>query len=157
MRATSGSSMLMYGSTWLSTPHAPYAWSCPTMMPCKEQYRKAACGKEQPTRLPIQLVQVQPGQVMRVPLSPWSPNLNAYAECWARAVQKETLSQLILFEEHSLRHALMEYTTHYHQERPHQGMGNIVLMPASSPKHDESMRCRERLGGLLQYYYREAA
>jgi hypothetical protein len=25
------------------------------------------------------------------------------------------------------------------------------LMPASSPKHDASIRCRERLGGLLQY------
>ncbi len=45
----------------------------------------------------------------------------------------------------------MEYMTHYHQERPHQGMGHIVLMPASNPKHDTSRRYREPLGGLLQY------
>jgi len=62
-----------------------------------------------------------------------------------------TLSQLILSAEHFLGHALIEYMTRSHQERPHQGMGNIVLMPANSPKHDASMRYREPLGGLLQY------
>jgi putative transposase len=55
--------------------------------------------------------------VMRVPLPPRSPNLNAYAERWVRSVKEECLSRLILFGEASLRHALQEYVEHYHAER----------------------------------------
>ncbi len=41
---------------------------------------------------------------------------------------------------------------------PHQGKGNVILFPASSPSGsgDAPIQCRERLGGLLKYYYREA-
>jgi Integrase core domain/Homeodomain-like domain len=67
--------------------------------------------------------------VIRVPLPPRSPNLNAYAERWVRSVQDEVLSRLILFGEPALRHALTEYITHFHQERPHQAKGNVVLSP----------------------------
>jgi transposase InsO family protein len=97
--------------------------------------------------------------VQRVPLPPRSPNLNAYAERWVRSVQEEALSRLILFGEHSLRHALTQYNAHYHTERPHQGLGNVVLLPAvsHSQRRDGPVRCQERLGGLLNYYYREAA
>jgi transposase InsO family protein len=97
--------------------------------------------------------------VTRVPLPPRSPNLNAYAERWVRSVKDEVLSRLILFGERSLYHALTPYTAHYHTERPHQGKGNVILMPASreSPASQGPLRCRERLGGLLKYYYREAA
>src|SRR4029450_7499872 len=51
--------------------------------------------------------------VMRVPLPPRSPNLNAYAERWVRSVKAGCLSQLILFGEKALWHALREYSTHY--------------------------------------------
>jgi hypothetical protein len=52
-----------------------------------------------------------------------------------------------------------EYATYYHQERNHQGKGNGLLMPLSSEGHSEGQlrRARERLGGLLKYYSREAA
>jgi putative transposase len=97
--------------------------------------------------------------VRRVMLPPRSPNLNAYAERWVRSVREACLSRLILFGERSLRHALSEYGSHYHQERPHQGKGNVVLMPA--PDHhqlrDGPILRHERLGGLLKYYDREAA
>jgi transposase InsO family protein len=94
-----------------------------------------------------------------VPLPPRSPNLNAYAERWVRSVKDEVLSRLLLFGERALRYALKEYVTHYHQERPHQGMGNVILMPAPRPltARQNSIRCHERLGGLLKYYDREAA
>ena len=97
--------------------------------------------------------------VQRVPLPPRSPNLNAYAERWVRSVKEEALSRLLLFGERSLWHALSAYSIHYHQERPHQGKGNVVLLPA--PEHvrhcGKPIRCREKLGGLLKYYDREAA
>jgi transposase InsO family protein len=97
--------------------------------------------------------------VQRVSLPPRSPDLNAYAERWVRSVKEEALSRLILFGERSLRYALSEYVSHYHQERPHQGKGNVVLMPAADHRQqrDGPIHCHERLGGLLKCYYREAA
>jgi transposase InsO family protein len=95
----------------------------------------------------------------RVPLPPRSPNLNAYAERWVRSIKEETLSRLILCGEHALWHALKQYDAHYHQERPHQGKGNVILFPGPgrSRKGESPIQCRERLGGLLKYYCREAA
>jgi putative transposase len=97
--------------------------------------------------------------VRRLVLPPRSPNLNAYAERWVRSVKEECLARLILFGERSLRHALSEYGSHYHQKRPHQGKDNVVLMPAANDRQqrDSPIQCRERLGGLLKYYHREAA
>jgi hypothetical protein len=47
----------------------------------------------------------------------------------------------------------------YHQERPHQGKGNIVLMPRlqAMGKYAGTLQGRERLGGLLKYYECDAA
>ena len=97
--------------------------------------------------------------VMRVMLPLQSPNLNAYAEPWVRSVKEEALSQLILFGERALWHTLNAYVTHYHQERPHQSKDNVILMPHMPPpqRRNRSIQCRERLGGLLKYYYGEAA
>ena len=84
--------------------------------------------------------------VERVVLPPQSPNLNAYAERWVRSVKEECLSRVILFGEDSLRHVLNEYVDHYHQERNHQGKGNVLLFPRSSPvgEHEGTI---QRLSG----------
>jgi putative transposase len=97
--------------------------------------------------------------VTRVPLPPQSPNLNAYAERWVRSVKEECLARMILFGEAALCRALHEYMEHYHHERNHQGKGNVLLLPSVSRdmEHEGPLRCRERLGGLLKYYEREAA
>jgi transposase InsO family protein len=92
-------------------------------------------------------------------LSPRSPNLNAYAERLVQSIKEECLNRLIFFGEASLRRALSEYLTHYHQERNHQGMNNRLL---NSAANDDSYRTsavskRARLGGILNYYHREAA
>jgi len=43
-------------------------------------------------------------------------------------------------------------------ERPHQGKGNVILSPSGQAKSPEgAIECRERLGGLLKYYHRQAA
>src|SRR5262245_42449317 len=46
-----------------------------------------------------------------------------------------------------------------HIKRPHQGKGNVVLMPVPDhgTKDGSPLQCRERLGGLLKYYTCEAA
>lgn len=84
--------------------------------------------------------------------------MNAYAERWVRSVKEECLSKVILFGERSLRRALKNYVDHYHAERNHQGKGNVLLLPRVNDRQREGpVRCRERLGGLLRYYHREAA
>jgi hypothetical protein len=81
-------------------------------------------------------------------------------ERWNRSVKEECLSKLILFGEASLQHVLSNYAQHYHAERNHQGKGNVILFPAAADRIGESsgeIRTRQRLGGLLKVYYREAA
>jgi putative transposase len=98
------------------------------------------------------------GQVEPLMLPACSPNLNAYAERWVRSVKDECLSKVILFGERSLRRALNEYVDHYHAERNHQGKGNVLLFPRDrNVRPGRPLQCRERLGGLLRYYHREAA
>jgi transposase InsO family protein len=93
-----------------------------------------------------------------VRLPPRSPNLNAYAERFVRSIKDECLSRVIFFGERSLRKATREFAAHYHTERNHQGLGNR-LIEADGP--DDSaiggVRCRERLGGMLRFYFRPAA
>jgi len=93
---------------------------------------------------------------LRLPLR--SPNLNAFSERWVRSVKSECLSKLILFGESSLRRALTNFCEHYHAERPHQGKGNVLLFPTQGQLQisDGRVLCKERLGGLLRYYYRAA-
>jgi putative transposase len=97
----------------------------------------------------------------RVPLPPRSPHLNASAARWVRSVKEEALTRLILCGECSLRQVLKASVTHGHHERPHPGKGNGVLMPApcSQPQQGRQgpRQCRERRGGLLTFYDREAA
>jgi transposase InsO family protein len=101
---------------------------------------------------------VRSSQVEPLKLPARSPNLNAYAERWVRSVKEECLSKLILFGEASLRRALREYVAHHHTERNHQGKDNLLLFPAATKAMNRgSVGCKERLGGLLKYYHREAA
>ena len=101
---------------------------------------------------------IESGLVKTLPLPARSPNLNAYAERWVRSVKEECLSRLMLFSEASLKRALAEFVTHYHAERNHQGKGNVLLFPVSiDTPHVGAVQCRDRLGGLLRYYRRQAA
>ena len=98
--------------------------------------------------------------IQSIKLPPRSPNLNAYCERWIRSVKTELLSKMILFGERSLRHCLENYVAHFHAERNHQGKDNVILFPEPEDHLGESIgpiQTRERLGGLLKFYYREAA
>jgi transposase InsO family protein len=56
-----------------------------------------------------------------------------------------------------LRKAVRKFVHHYHEERPHQGLDNELIAPTTTVMGTGQMNCRERLGGLLKFYYREAA
>jgi hypothetical protein len=65
---------------------------------------------------------------------------------------------MIFFGEDSLHTAINEFMAYYHHERNHQGLGNSLIDPQDKVgTADGSVECRERLGGLLRYYYRQAA
>ena len=95
--------------------------------------------------------------VTSVKLPPRSPNLNAYAERFVRTIKESCLERMILFGEGSVRRAISEFTAHYHSERNHQGLDNKLICPEPSLACDGGVKRRERLGGMLNYYYRAAA
>jgi len=93
-----------------------------------------------------------------IKLPPKSPNLNAYAERFVRTIKESCLDQMIFFGEDMLRNAIRELVTHYHLERNHQGVENRLLVPLEiTSTRTPVVQKRERLSGLLNYYYREAA
>jgi putative transposase len=96
--------------------------------------------------------------VKSVKLPPRAPNLKAHAERFVRTIKEACLERVILFGEGSLRKAIHEIVEHYHRERNHQGLGNrLIIEDASSGGSGGPIRRRQRLGGILNYYYRQAA
>ena len=92
-------------------------------------------------------------------LPPRSPNLNPHAERFVLSIKSECFDRLILFSEGQLRRACNQFVAHYHAERNHQGLGNQLIDDNRLAANDDGeIACRERLGGLLKYYYhRDAA
>jgi len=87
-----------------------------------------------------------------------SPNLTPHIERFMRTIKEECLHRMIFFGEPSLRKAVHEFLVHYHAERNHQGMANRILEPGQEVgRTTGSIRCRQRLGGMLRYYHRQAA
>jgi transposase InsO family protein len=82
---------------------------------------------------------------------------NAYAERFVRSIKESCLERMIWFGEAALRKGLQEFVLHYHHERNHQGLGNRLILPEGAPADaGGTVKCRERLGGMLNYYYRAA-
>jgi putative transposase len=101
---------------------------------------------------------LQAAGVKPVRLPPRSPNLNANIERFMRSLKEECLDRMIFFGEKSLQTATSNYVDHYLRERNHQGMDNRLLIPGREVGEKAgAVICRERLGGLLRYYHRQAA
>jgi putative transposase len=101
---------------------------------------------------------VEAAGVNAVRLPPRSPNLNAFAERFVLSIKSECLDRIVPIGEGHLRKVVAQFVDHYHRERNHQGIGNQLLIPASEPANGNGrVRRRERLGGLLSFYYRDAA
>ncbi len=95
-------------------------------------------------------------EVIRLP--PRSPNRNAHVEGWVSGVRDECLSRLIPIGRGMLCRALGEYGAHFHEERNHQGLCNVLIMPDASSKHRGGPVIRRaRRGDLFNYYERAAA
>ncbi len=88
-----------------------------------------------------------------------SPNLNAFAERFIGSARRECLDKMVILGERHLREVLKQYILHYNLERPHQGLGNVLITPrpAGATNDNGAVRRTTRIGGLLSYYYRGAA
>jgi integrase-like protein len=94
--------------------------------------------------------------VKSVKLPPRSPNLNAHAERFVRTIKESCLERMILFGEESLRTAMHHFV--YHTERNHQGLANRLINPEAGHLGNAGVvQRRQRLVGMLNYYYRAAA
>ncbi len=92
-----------------------------------------------------------------VRLPPQSANMNARLERFFGSHKSECLDRLILFGEKSMRNAVRQFLAHYHQERPHQGLGNQLIEPIKQPPiAGDKIETTERLGGQLRSYRRAA-
>lgn len=86
-----------------------------------------------------------------------TPEQNGYAERFVKSLKSECLDRMIFFGEKSLRKAVDNYVLHYHHERNHQGLDNQIPFPYAPRNKGQSGSVVkfERLGGLLNFYYRE--
>ena len=101
---------------------------------------------------------LEQADVRSVRLPPRSSNLNSYLARFHRSLREECLSRMIFFGETSLRNAVWKYLEHYRAARNHQGLSNRIIEPGEEAgRHDGSIQCRDRLSGMLRYYYRDAA
>jgi hypothetical protein len=75
------------------------------------------------------------------------------------SIKSECLNKLVPLGERHLRRAVNEFVEHYHLERNHQRLDNrLIVAPWGSGSNDNGpIARRERLGALLNFYYRRAA
>jgi putative transposase len=65
---------------------------------------------------------------------------------------------MVFFGERSLQLATVSFLAHFHAGRNHQGLGSRLIEPGEEVGRTAGhVACRQRLGGILRYYYREAA
>ena len=65
---------------------------------------------------------------------------------------------MIFPSEAALLRTIGEFVAHDHGKRNHQGLDNELIEPAEHVRGGHGpVRCRERLGGMLRFYARQAA
>jgi transposase InsO family protein len=91
-------------------------------------------------------------------LPPRSPNVNACGERFIRSIKEEALGHMVMLGEPALYYVIHQCLARYHAERNHQGLAHQLIAPEPDLQSQTGqVRRRERLGGLLHYYYRDAA
>ena len=101
-----------------------------------------------------------------------SPHLDRYTDAYfelrarkgvnrefARKVMRRRNSwgmMMVRLGDAHLRTATLHYREHDHRERPHQGLRNEWLVAHEKILPNGSVKRRPRLGGLLNFYDREA-
>jgi putative transposase len=101
-----------------------------------------------------QLLETSGVRIIRTPFR--APNCNAYAERFVRSIKEECLKRVVPLGERHFRRTLAEFLVHYHRERNHQGLGNELIDRVGGQATRGRVKRRQRIGGVLSYYYRAA-
>lgn len=91
-------------------------------------------------------------EINGVATTPYSPNLNAYAERFIRSIRQECLDWFVIFSERQLRNILKSYMEYYNKYRPHQGLGAIP--EGREPDISGKIKKKSILYSLHSHYYR---
>jgi putative transposase len=88
-----------------------------------------------------------------------APMANSYCECYIGKAKRECLNHFIYFSLDHLDYINREWLSYYNNQRPHQGedIGNKVLDADFKPATTGEVKREQRLGGVISWYYREAA
>jgi len=74
-----------------------------------------------------------------------------------RTIKESCRERMILFGGESLRTAIQNFVAHDPTERSHQGLSNRLIKPEVGHLGNQGVvQRRQRLGGMLNYYYRTA-
>ena len=94
---------------------------------------------------------------IRIP--PKAPKANSFVESHIGKMKHEVLNNFFCFSRGQLDYILRVWLKHYHEQRPHRGVGrdNTVLDVDFVTQTEGPVRCKSELGGILKSYYREAA
>jgi putative transposase len=111
-----------------------------------------------PSFLPFDpIIKTENIKIIKTP--PHTPMCNAYAERFVREA-RETLDNIIPLGRNHFCHVLRCIEKHHNFERPHQGIENQVPIDFEYPQETaaiKDIRCKSRLGGLLNHYYVDKA
>jgi putative transposase len=88
-----------------------------------------------------------------------APRANAIAERFVCSVRRELLDRMLIINQRHAAAVLRQYEQHYNNHRPHRTLDQAApLRPIPEPTMSETntVRRRDRLGGLLHEYQQVA-
>jgi putative transposase len=96
-------------------------------------------------------------RVVKTPVR--APRANAIAERFVRTARAECLDWLLILNRRHLERVLRVYLEHYNTQRPHRALKLQPPQPREPPPTPTvgEVRRRDRLGGIIHEYYRDAA
>ena len=85
---------------------------------------------------------------------PWQ---NGYIERFVQTIKYLILRKVFCLSVEALREAVLVGIRHYNTERPHQSLGNLLIVPAATPPDIAKPIVRiDHLGGVIHHYVRAA-
>jgi putative transposase len=96
-------------------------------------------------------------KIIRTPVR--TPVANSFVECYIGKAKRECLNHFFCISLDQLNYINRQWLAYYNNERPHQGVdiGNKVLRPGFKPTDKGEIKREQRLGGVISWYYRDAA
>jgi len=115
--------------------------------------------RDRDRKYPDEFDQFWKPEVRCIRIPPWAPKANAFVESFIGSTKLEVLNHFVCFSRGELDYIIRVWLKHYHEQRPHRGVGrdNTVLDTSFVPETEGSIRCKSELGGILKSYCREAA